>query len=503
MASDKKDYNLILEEESIIKNICYDNESGKLILIDNKNNHFLCDIFGRKKKFFLPNISGIANPIERKNYPLTSRNSDPKKSLKELFTSNNKLSDKKKFIDYFPTTRRLEGYSKFPRPIVPPYSNLPSYQKIERNRPIIQNCLSQHFSNEKNKKYIERKNQKKGLSFLTYNLNEVDTLKFDSQKLLKLIEDTYDECKEKYKYKIDILKTNPLIKALNKFKKYINENKNMTFLNGRKLDGYNPKIKEEYNIIYNTLKFNTLTNDIRNRNIFKLKKKTSFSENKKIPILKIGFLQNSNTINFNKNNLYSSRDLTLGKKIKMNFGLFSYEEEAKKKNEKVNEIEAYLDKDNNNKELKNKENKIISSKEINNIVNQEENVNKQIKENDISFISILSEKEKADKKILNNFNIKTINKLKIINEDEKNLLKGFIKEEPKLEKYIIKLLKPKLKTNGQHYIEDLEILKKTNPFIFKMEEKNEKRNLKQLKKKINALKINANNALKVKFYNKK
>ena len=94
-----------------------------------------------------------------------------------------------------------------------------------------------------------------------------------------------------------------------------------------------------------------------------------------------------------------------------------------------------------------------------------------------------------------------MNKLIIINENEKNLLKGFNREEPQRDKYIIKLTKPKLKTNGQHFIEDIEILKKTNPIAYKMEDKKEERSLKQLEKKMKALRINANNIMKNKIIN--
>ena len=43
------------KKEQLILNICYDMERGKLILSDNYNNHYFCDLFGRIKTKFLPN----------------------------------------------------------------------------------------------------------------------------------------------------------------------------------------------------------------------------------------------------------------------------------------------------------------------------------------------------------------------------------------------------------------------------------------------------------------
>ena len=486
---ENNNYNLIDKEEPIIKNICYDNETGNILLIDNKNNHFLCDIFGRKKTKFLPSISGIAKAEDRKNYPLTSRNSNSKMSLTEIISPQNKKTKGNKYIDYFPSTRKFEGYHNFPRPIVPPYSNLPSQKKIEKNRTIIKNCLSTYFSNDKNKNYVIKRNENKGLSFLTNNLNECDALKFNSEKLLKVIEETFNDYNEKYKYKLNKLKENQAIKAISKFKNYILENKDTTFINGRKLKEYNPKIKEEYNIINNLLKKKPLINAVEDkRNLNKIKSYNTISKIKKIPKLKINQLQNNNNME-KMNTIYSSRDLTIGKKLKMNFGIFSYEEEARKKRERLKQMEEHL----NNKESK-EINKEENNNEINNSKQKEEIEEK--KENDISFISMISDKEKN----MNiKYKIKDMNKLKIMNENEKNMLKGFIHEEKKKKKFFIKLLKPKLKTIGQQYIEDIELLKKTNPIIFKMEEKKEERNLKRLEKKIKALQINANNVMRGKI----
>ena len=68
------------KKEQLILNITYETETGRLILSDNYDNHYLCDLFGRIKTKFLPNITGEASYIERKNYN-SARNFKPKKKI--------------------------------------------------------------------------------------------------------------------------------------------------------------------------------------------------------------------------------------------------------------------------------------------------------------------------------------------------------------------------------------------------------------------------------------
>lgn len=484
-------FNLLDKEEPIIKNIIYDDQTGDRLLIDSNNNHFLCDIFGRKKNKFLPTISGIANADERKNYPLTSRNSKSKKFLTELISSKNNASKEKNFIDYFPTTRKFEGYSNYPRPIVPPYSNLSSQKKFERNRGKIKNCLMNQFCNGKNKDYISKKNDNNGLSFLTYDLNEFDTLKYDSAKILKIIDDTFGHYREKYKYKLNMLKRDPKIKAIKKLKKFILANKENKIINGRKLKEYNPKLKEKYNITLSIIQKKPKSNDIIHRKINKLKSSKTLSKIQSIPKLKFSNLKNNdkNRESDEMKTITSSRDLTLGRKIKMNFGVSLYEEEAKKNQEKKKKMEEYLKMKTKDKS-ENKDNKEVTDKG--------QNLEEKNEENEISFISIINGNEKE-----NNCKIKDMKKLEIINNNEKNLLKGFIKEESQKEKFMLKQSKPKLKSSLHHYLEDMELLKKTNTLAFKIEEKKEERNLIQLVKKKQSLRINVENLMKFKKHNKK
>ena len=78
------------KNEQLILNLTYEAETGRLILSDNYNNHYLCDLFGRIKTKFLPNITGQASYIERKNFN-SARNFQPKNKKENLKTEENTL----------------------------------------------------------------------------------------------------------------------------------------------------------------------------------------------------------------------------------------------------------------------------------------------------------------------------------------------------------------------------------------------------------------------------
>ena len=79
---------------------------------------------------------------------------------------------------------------------------------------------------------------------------------------------------------------------------------------------------------------------------------------------------------------------------------------------------------------------------------------------------------------------------------EKILLKGFQGEERKGFIYLFKNIRPKLRNNGELYEADLELLRKTNPIAFKIQQKKEEFDMKQLIKKVNNLRINSDNVMK-------
>lgn len=49
-----------------IKQIYFDEITGKLLILDSNENSYECDIYGDKKPQFLPNVSGFATFAERK-----------------------------------------------------------------------------------------------------------------------------------------------------------------------------------------------------------------------------------------------------------------------------------------------------------------------------------------------------------------------------------------------------------------------------------------------------
>ena len=137
-------------QEQVILNICYNPETGKLTLSDNYNNHYSCDLFGRIKKKFLPNVTGTASYHERKI--------KTKEKYKMPKTTNNFHIKNKGLIEYYPQTRKFDGYFNFPRPLSPPFCNLPNYAMKEATKRELINHLEKYFSEPKNKQYVSNKN---------------------------------------------------------------------------------------------------------------------------------------------------------------------------------------------------------------------------------------------------------------------------------------------------------------------------------------------------------
>lgn len=322
MENEKHEINNEQNEHKYTKNICYDIDNGKLTINDSENNEYKSDIFGRKIPRFLPNISGIHNRYIN-NYSNNNQNTFRKSKLSNLkissftlpndsISSNSNNNHNKKKINYTPVIRKFEGYSKFPRPKGPPLLNIPNYEIKEKNKRKIIDNLSNYFSeNFTAKNDIIRKNENKGLSYLTKNLNEYDTIKSDTEKLQKLIKNNLDEIKLKYQLKENLYKKDNVVKALNEFNFNISENKNNGIINGRILQEPNDRMKRYYKIINTMLK--------KNKKFF----------GKKIEIKNRSVQKNANIKLINDD---INKDFTLGKNIKMHFGRSFEEEENEKKN---------------------------------------------------------------------------------------------------------------------------------------------------------------------------
>ena len=182
----------------IIKNICYLPDTGRLVLSDSENNHYLCDIYGNKHPEFFPYISGcLSGSARKKLLPLSVSVPHPPKS--------------KNYAEYFPITRKFEGYSQFPRPLVPPFANIPPHEirRLGKKQELIEQ-LQKYFSIDKTQFLFTLPNDNKALDYLTCDLNQYDSVKGDTEVLLNLIENTFEEYRKIYKYKMNILHKNPV-----------------------------------------------------------------------------------------------------------------------------------------------------------------------------------------------------------------------------------------------------------------------------------------------------
>ena len=288
----------------IIKQICYNPDNSRLILYSSDGTHYLCDIYGNRKLEFLPGISGTVTTKERKKLaPL---------SINVNYSSIPKM---KFYAEYFPITRKFEGYSFFPRPIASPFVNIPSFDLNNLCKRELVNQLQKYFSSDDAKIFIENKGENKGLSFFTCDLNQFDSAKEDSKKLINIIDKTIEDYKEENKFKLNVSNKNPFVSSLLKFKKVLEMNGSMKIINGKLMKEPNNDIKNQYKFIYNKIdKFGL--KKIKNYRYAK----TEGTYDSKYDFMDI-------------NSITKSSDITLGKRINEKFGIFSYEEDKKMKEE--------------------------------------------------------------------------------------------------------------------------------------------------------------------------
>ena len=469
-------------QEQVILNICYNPETGKLTLSDNYNNHYSCDLFGRIKKRFFPNVTGQASFKERKI--------KTEEKYKMPKTTNNFYINNKGLIEYYPQTRKFDGYFNFPRPLSPPFCNLPNYAMKEATKKELINHLEKYFSEPKSKQFVSNKNLNIEVSYLTGDLNEFDCLKVDNEKLLKLIKNTLDSIREEYALKMNIFNKVPMVKALYQFRKYIKENKESVVINNRRLRKPNSTIKKKYDIIHSTITNFGLKRDNFKKS-HKLKLDTIMNDNTSKPLKKqLLTLESLKDKSIEKNLMLKKifkNDFKIGRKINMNFGYSLYEEQSKKL-----QAQEKNDKNKNNLIEPNKETEATKETEQSLYVKTLDN---KIRNNNLSFISKMFDEGKNNKRNL----MKNIKQMKFLKNNyikEKQLLKGFEAEERKKPMLLIKNLKPKLKTNGELFDEDMDLLRRTNPIAFQVQQKKDEFDMKQLIKKVNMLKVNEQNIMK-------
>ncbi len=531
---DEKEKNVKEENISpLIKNICYEMDTNKLMINDSENNHYLCDIFGRKKISFLPNITGSLNRYKRQNL-LKEKNFSSIQTInifspnKNSPKKNNKLFKSKmnqKQIDYHPTIRRFEGYTHFPRPIGPPFVNIPNYIIKEKEKRKIIEKLNNYFDEDSAKVDVKRDNENKGISYLTSDLNEYDLIKQDTEQSLKLIRNTLDNFRKEYMLKLNLMNKDPNVKALYQFKKNLLLNKDSKIINGRILPEPPEKIRKNYKILHSLVHKTGLSYNKK----YDKNNLSNIIEQKKINLRNKTLSKYDNIYNFKNisiisgkdrfNDLCNSKDFTIGRLINMDFGLSpdkinNTEDTDKNKEKKLMEI-SYIEKVNNANTEENKiggiEDAYQETEETNNnnshLLHNDINMGKvktldeKIKDNELSFISYMTENEKKYVEE-NTQNFKTIKTINRNGEHDNTLLKGYQEKERTPPSIFPKSRILKLKSNGELYRENLKLLRLTNSEAFKIQEQKELYDLKMLEKKIKISTINANNVMKGKVLKK-
>lgn len=348
------------------KEIYFDEITGEIMLVD-ENHNYLCDIYGDKKSSFKPNITGYCNYNQLIEHYSADPNLEIEKNQLIGLIKNFKVEPKA----YLPTIRKVEGYAHMPNPLINPFAN---QQEIkEKNKYKLIDVLKKHYKSDKVKSYFSsRTNQ--GISHLTSPL-KFDYSKIDRDKIILKIDAFIEEYKIKNKYKLDLLKKDPLVIALRRFRKYLVLNENTSVIHGRKLPQPSQYIKNKFQSVYNGMKK------------FNLKPKKNYKDEQKE--------KDKNTFK----NLFAKQNLNSDA------------------------------------------------------------------EDDLSFLSHESENEKVYKKN-NILKVKSLDLIKRKQEKEDNFLQGFKSPPLKEEQILRKAVKKKFKTNGEFYMQSMELLKKGRKFFY-------------------------------------
>ena len=512
----KKDHHYsIFEELPLIKNISYEMDSGKYLLLDNKGNNYICDIFGREKPVFKKNISGFLKGAQRKELKRV-------KSHSNMINTNNtqdilNKKEKEETKSYFPSVSRFEGYAHFPRPLCPPFTNIPQYALDENYKRLLRNKCEDKLVVDENKKVFVKTNENNGLSYITSDIkgyldkekennnfnNDNIQKKDDKSYIIKMIDNTVNEYKIKYNCDLnELINKYRMIRTLLHLKKNLILNNGTNIINGRKLKEPNMYIVKEYKIIHNK--------------IFNFNEKTKIrNEHKRL--IKCYSQMNIKNIksDFNIDNNRSKYSRKILNKIPFNKNLFSKKyvissikkDEEKKEITKDSFVNINKDKD---KIIENKEENKISTINTNqniydeqetkessgtkaniNLINIRNNTIESNKEENLSVISELNEKE-TNKFINFNKKIKYLKNLKKYSEKERKHLEGYQKEEPKKPKefFVNEEEPPKYRDFAEIYKKEIETLEKLNPILFNLQKKKDDYDLKKMKQKKEFKKLN-------------
>ena len=500
-------YSSIFEERPLIRNISFEMDKGKHLFLDNKGSNYVCNIYGDQKPKFQYNISGCVDGKQRKFLKHS-------KSLSDILISkvvkHNKNPEEK---IYLPSVKRFEGYAHFPRPICPPFGNLPGYIMEKRIKRTLKNKLLNSCNIEENKILFKKDEENKGLSYITStakaevnkiknnNYNSIDVINScrnynkDKKFLLNLIDETCNDTSVSRKNLGNHFHT---IRALNHLKKKLINNDETSLINGRRLKPPNRFIIKEYKILKSKL-FNEYksSNNYKNQhksilknfneldlNIKKITNKNKSEEKKfiigrnildKLSINKINLSNNFRRkifaptgLNKSGGNLkYSLLNISRNKETKdlSRQSSFKHNKSKDSKNRILNDDqetkESLSSRPHNNKLL------LLKPKSFENS-----------KVDDIAYIS-------------GNFDIfkfkKNINYMKNLQRKsitERRLLEGYKFEEPKSQYFRQrKVNKLNLEDFKIIYKKELKLLEKCNPIYFELQKKHYEQELERFKRK--------------------
>ena len=499
----QKGYSLsIFEELPLIKNISYENDSGKYYLLDNKGNNYICDIYGRQKPEFKENISGFINGNQRKSLEKIKSHPNIIYSKYAQINSSNKLKTEDDKKAYYPSILKFEGYTHFPRPVCPPFTNVPDSIMNKNYKKLLISQIENKIAADENKNYFMKQNENNGLSYLTSDIKAFldkekekrDDINNNKKKDYKLVLiDMIDNTIEKLKIENEcdlreLIINNSKARALLNLKKNLLNNHGINIINGRQLKDPKAHIINEYKIVHNTL--------------FKNEPKKLTKCFSQINIKKTNLISN------NEDNLYGKGRRKL-KKIVLHKNLNKKDSASTqnmiikpKKEEKITDLLQFIKytKENNNYNISQSQNiydeqetkESLGTRGNSNIYNFRLNTNESNKEDNLSIISFLNEKE--NKRFIQfNKKIKFFKAIKAFSDKEKKNLIGFKKEEPKKPKLLNveeEADQPKYRDFMEIYKKEQETLEKLNPILFNIQKKKEENEMKKMIKKKYFKKLN-------------
>ena len=432
------------------KQIEFNEETGKLNLIDYNNDIFECNIYGEKTPKFNLNISGIVNYKKREE-----KNLIDKQIIKEPNF-------------YLPITKKFEGYFSFPNPL-----SLPFVNEINDPKYLIEEVKKEERfkNNSKLNKILELKIPSKDnqclLSYLSSSMS-IDDKKIKLH-LIQLIDNYMQEKKKENPFIENFIYKNHSMIALRRFKNILKSNLNYNEINGKKISIPKKEFKEKYNLMNKIIK----KQGIKNKHLQ--------TENVNFEVYKdLYSIKNVGEENYIfKPKVLNSLGNITNEKINEILSLRKFNEtNPNKTSYSLNTIIS----DQNQTKSTNFDLKFSTSRTKFYPSQTSLNFNPNLLNEDQENLSILSIE---DDDIINKNNYitcRTYRELNKKNDKESKLLKGFQYPEYQEPPIFIKY-KNELKNSKDLYINDINLLKKVNPIAYKREEEKNLLDLKMLQKK--------------------